>query len=143
MGKLFKEKLPIYNKYIMGDTKNKCAKCFKGMDEVKYKTCEKCREYMRQDHQKNKERNNARRMEHYWNNREHAREYARKYKQEHREEINAKKREYRAKNYEQEYAKIKWMTCPVCNNYPIQSQNYKRHLTTALHRENLEKSESD
>ena len=92
-------------------------------------------------HNKNKEKNNERRMNHYWNNRDQAREYARKYKQEHREEINAKARERRAKNYEEEYAKIKWMTCPVCNNYPIQSNNYKRHLGTALHQENLKKIE--
>ena len=38
--------------------------------------------------------------------------------------------------------KQKWMTCPVCKNYPIQSQNYKRHLGTALHSENLKKMES-
>ena len=31
----------------MEDTKVKCAKCFKEMEEGKYKTCDKCREYMR------------------------------------------------------------------------------------------------
>ena len=39
----------------MEDTKVKCAKCFKEMEEGKYKTCDKCREYMGANHQKNKE----------------------------------------------------------------------------------------
>ena len=46
---------------VMEDTKVKCAKCFKEMEEGKYKTCDKCREYMRANHQKNKEKYNERR----------------------------------------------------------------------------------
>ena len=47
----------------MEDTKVKCAKCFKEMEEGKYKICDKCREYMRANHQKNKEKYNERRRE--------------------------------------------------------------------------------
>ena len=38
----------------MEDTKVKCAKCFKEMEEGKYKTCDKCREYMRANYQRTK-----------------------------------------------------------------------------------------
>ena len=31
----------------MENNKIKCAKCFKEMEEGKYKTCEKCRDFMR------------------------------------------------------------------------------------------------
>ena len=125
----------------MEDNKIKCAKCFKEMEECKYKTCDRCREYMRQNHQKNKEKFNARRRDYYYNHIEEAKEYNKKYKEEHREEMNARRRKHRAENIEQVNTKIKWMTCPVCNDYPIQSKNYKRHLGTALHQENLKKLE--
>ena len=124
----------------MEDNKISCAKCFKEMEEGRYKTCDKCREYMRNYHQKNKEKNNARRMEHYIQNREHALEYARQYGKENRAKINERRRIHRAENIETVNAKIKWMKCPVCDNYEIQSKNYKRHTLTGLHQENLKKS---
>ena len=86
---------------IMDDTKEICKGRKKEKEPSGFKTCEKCRAKNREYHKKNKEKINARRTNHYWNNREHAREYA-KNKQEHREEINAKARERRAKNCEEE-----------------------------------------
>ena len=108
----------------MEDTKVKCAKCFKEMEEGKYKTCDKCGEYMRANHQKNKEIHNERRREYYYNHIEEAKEYARNYGRTHREEINERRRNHRAENIEQVNAKIKWMTCPVCDDYEIQCKNY-------------------
>ena len=123
----------------MEDIKTKCAKCKKGMEESKYKTCDNCREYMRQNHQKNKEKYYEQRRDHYYNHIEEAREYAKNYGREHREEINARRRKHRAENSDKNIAKIRWMKCPVCDNYEIQSSNYKRHTQTIMHQENLKK----
>ena len=107
------------------------------MEEGKCKTCDKCREYMRANHQKNKEKYNERRREYYYNHIEEAKEYARNYGRTHREEINERRRNHRAENIEHVNAKIKWMTCPVCDDYEIQCKNYKRHTQTTKHLENL------
>ena len=40
------------------------------------------------------------------------------------------------------FEKTKWMTCPVCNDYPIQSINFKRHTQTIKHQENLKKQQT-
>lgn len=55
---------------------------------------------MRQNHQKNKEARNQRRMEQYRNHLEEAKAYAKKYQKEHREAINARGRKHRAENIE-------------------------------------------
>ena len=49
--------------------------------------------------------------------------------------MNARRRKHRAENIEQVNTKIKWMTCPVCNDYPIQSKNYKAFGDSATSRE--------
>ena len=128
----------------MEDTKIKCAKCFKEMEECKYKICDKCREYMRANHQNNKEKRNERRRNHYYDHIDEAKEYARKYHKEHREERNEKKRELYAKvrteNIDEVNAKIKWMTCPVCKS-ELQIGNWKRHTQTKIHQGNLIKEQ--
>ena len=124
------EQTEVMNKQI-------CKGCSKEKEESKFKTCEKCREKNKNQHYKNKEKNNERRRNHYYENREHALEYAKAYNEEHREEINERRRKHRVNNIETVNAKIKWMTCPVCNNYEIKCSNYKRHTQTILHQENL------
>ena len=42
MGLVFKKIFPIYSR-VMEDNKIKCAKCFKEMEEGKYKTCDRCK----------------------------------------------------------------------------------------------------
>ena len=105
------------------------------MEEGKYKNCDKCREYMRANHQKNKEKQNERRRDYYYNHIEEAKEYA-------RNERRRNHRCHRAENIEQVNAKIKWMTCPVCDDYEIQCKNYKRHARTTKHLENLKKQQT-
>ena len=112
------------------------------MEEGKYKTCDKCREYMGANHQKNKEKYNERRRDYYYNHIVEAKEYARNCGRTHREEINERRRNHRAENIEQVNAKIKWMTCPVCDDYEIQCKNYKRHTQTTKHLENLKKQQT-
>ena len=124
----------------MEDNKIKCAKCFKEMEECKYKTCDKCREYMRANHQNNKEKRNERRRNHYYEHIDEAKEYARKYSKEHREEINARRRQYRAENVDEVNDKIKWMTCPVCKS-ELQTGNWKRHTLTKIHQKNINKEQ--
>lgn len=124
----------------MDNQKPKCAKCLKEMDEDKYKTCDKSREYMKQNHQKNKEARNQRRMEYYRNHLEEAKACAKKYKEEHRAEINERTRKHRAENIEKITAKIKWTKCPTYN-WEVQSKHVKRHTQTLVHQENLKKSD--
>ena len=40
------------------------------------------------------------------------------------------------------FEKTKWMTCPVCNDYPTQSIKFKRHTQTIKHQENLKKQQT-
>ena len=43
------------------------------------------------------------------------------------------------KDDKEEFEKIKWMKCPVCDDYDIQLKNYKRHTTTMKHQDNFKK----
>ena len=67
------------------------------MDEGKYKTCARCREYMRQNHQKNKDKRYERRRKYYSEHRDAQLEYNKNYRREHSEETNERKRVLYAK----------------------------------------------
>ena len=133
----------------MEDTK-KCSKCRKVKPFGEYKQCQTCLEYCRFYSKNNPEKR-----------REWAKENAEKTKENKQVKVycddckveiqkgswskHIRSREHLSnigKDDKEEFEKIKWMKCPVCDDYDIQLKNYKRHTTTMKHQENLKKKEN-
>ena len=136
----------------MEDTK-KCSKCrkVKPVGEFgEYKQCQPCLEYCRSYSKNNPEK----RREWAKENVEKTKEVkqAKVYCEDCKKEIqngswssHIKSRDHLINTGQDErehFEKTKWMTCPVCNDYPIQSIKYKRHTQTIKHQENLKKQQT-
>ena len=136
----------------MSDTK-KCSRCGKKKqiaDFGEYKQCSSCLDYCR-DYSKN----------HAEQRRNWAKENAEKTKEEKQTKIycddcnleiqkGSWAKHVQSKNHlinigkddREFFEKTKWMTCPICNDFPIQNIKYKRHTQTTKHQENLKKQQT-